>query len=284
MGAVALGLGLAALAGAQGASPPAAPAPRAAAGVGTARWHVDGSGERCILTRALDPATTLILRVFPLSGDYELMLARSDWPGSAARVADGAIVLLLPDMSSYERRGAVVPLGPLGKAVAFSGLPPEFLAAFGGAKTLSIGAGGKPLAELPVPASAKGAVGALRQCEAVKAVDWGADPAAFQAGGSLPKPIGDIHKWLDIRDIGSANTWHQFGAGATFRLVIGADGAVERCDVLEASLNSALRANGCKSLTAHARFEPAKDPQGRPVRSALAFSTSFQVTVTFEVH
>jgi protein TonB len=166
--------------------------------------------------------------------------------------------------------------------VAFSGLPGKFLTALAGATTLSVGAGGKPVVELPVPASAKAATEALRQCEAVKAVDWGADPAIFQ-GGAAAKPIGDTGKWIDQRDLGSVNTWHQFGAGATFRLVVGPDGKVERCDVLEASLNSGLRANGCKSLTAHARYEPAKDGQGRPVRSAFAYSAGFQVFVTFEV-
>jgi hypothetical protein len=267
------------VAGQAGAQPPAPQAPAAAP-----RWHVDGGGDRCILTRALDPTTTLILRVFPQSGDYELMLARPDWPAGAARVVDGATIMLLPDKKSFDRRGAIVPLGgELGKAVAFGGLPPEFVDALAGARTLSVGAGGKPVAELPVPASARGAVAALRQCEAVKAVDWGADAAAFEPGGALPKPVGDSRKWLDIRDVGSPNTWHAFGAGAAFRLVVGPSGSVERCDVLEASANSALRANGCKSLTAHARYEPARDPQGRPVRGVLVYSTSYQVVVRFEV-
>jgi hypothetical protein len=269
------------IAGQAGAQPPAAQAPPPQA----PRWHVDGGGDRCLLTRPFDAATTVILRVFPLSGDYELMLARADWPGSAARVADGATIVLSPDMKRFERRGAVVPLGAeVGKAIAFGGLPPDFVSALAVAKTLSVAAGGRALAELPVPGSAKAALDALRQCEAVKAVDWGADPAAFQPGGALPKPVGDPGKWLDIRDIGAPNTWSAFGAGAAFRLVVGPAGTVERCDVLEASLNSALRANGCKSLTAHARYEPARDAQGRPVRAVLVYSTSYQVTVTYEIH
>jgi hypothetical protein len=269
------------LAPAHGAAQPPASAPAATP---APRWHVDGSGDRCILTRALDASTTMIVRVFPLSGDYELMLARQDWPSATARVADGAVITLLPERKTYEGRGAVVQLGTdLGKAVAFTSLRGDFVAAFAAAKTMSITAGGKAVAELPVPAAAHAAVQALWRCEAVKAVDWGADPAAFAPGGTQAKPDGDPHKWLDERDLGSANTWHNFGAGATFRLVVGADGKVERCDVLEASANSGLRANGCKSLTAHARYEPAKDAQGHAVRTALAYSTAFQVTVTFEI-
>lgn len=274
-------LALAALAAAAPAAPQAAPPPSAAV---TPGWHVDGSGDRCILTRPLDPATTLILRVLPLSGDYELMLARADWPGNIARVADGADIVLFPEIKSFKRRGTLVPLGgDLGKAVAFTNLPSDFLTAFAAAKTLAVGAGGKPVADLPVPASAKGAVEALRRCEAVKAVDWGADPAAFEPGGTLPKPVGDTSKWLDVRDLGAANTWHQFGAGGSFRLTVATDGRVEKCEVLEASLNSGLRANGCKSLTARARYEPARDPAGKPVKSVLAFSATYQVFVRFIV-
>lgn len=269
------------VAGQAAAQPAAAQAPPAQA----PRWHVDGGGDRCILTRPLDAATTIILRVFPLSGAYELMLARADWPGSAARVADGATILLAPEMKRFERRGTMVPLGAeAGKAIAFGDLPVDFVGALTVAKTLSIAAGGKPVAEVAVPPSAKAALDALRQCEAVKAVDWGADPAAFQPGGALPRPIGDTRKWLDIRDLGAGNTWSAFGAGAAFRLVIGPAGTVERCDVLEASLNSALRANGCKSLTARARYEPATDAQHRPVRAVLVYSPTYQVTVTYEIH
>jgi hypothetical protein len=275
-------LGFLALVAGQGAAqPPASPPAQVAP---APRWHVDGSGDRCILTRPLDASTTLILRTFPLSGDYELMLARQDWPGSAARIADGAAVTLLPESKSYDRRGALLPLGGgVGKALAFGALPPDFLSGFGTARTLAVTSGGKAIAELAVPPAARAATEALRRCEAVKAVDWGADPAAFEQGGTLPKPIGDPRKWLDERDLGSANTWHDFGAGAVFRLVLGADARVERCDVLEASPNSGLRANGCKSLIAHARYEPAKDAQGRPVRSAFAYSTGFQVKITFEI-
>jgi hypothetical protein len=272
---------LAGWAAAAPASAQPAPSPPAA---GLPRWHIDGGGERCLLERLLADGTTLIVRTYPLSGDYELMLARPDWPAASARVAEGADIVLFPDLNSYKRPGAVLPLGgALGKAVAFSALPPDFLTGLAAAKTLAVGAGGKPVADLPVPPGAKAAVDALRRCEAVKAVDWGADPAAFERGGSPPKPIGNTRDWLDQRDVGSANSWHAFGAGAVFRLVVGTDGKVERCDVLEASPNSGLRANGCRSLTAHARFEPAKDPQGRPVRSALAFSSAFQLTVTFIV-
>jgi hypothetical protein len=276
-------LGLIGLAANQGAlAQPPAPSPASAAAA--PRWHVDGSGDRCLLERRLADGSTLILRTFPFSGAYELMLVRPDWPGSTARIADGADIVLFPEMNSYKSRGALVPLGgDAGKAVAFAGLPSGFVAALAGAKTLSIGAGGKPVAEVAIPAAAKGAVAALQQCEAVKAVDWGADAAAFEAGGVLPKPIGDTGKWLDQRDLGSVNTWHEFGAAASFRLVIGADGRIERCDVLEASLNSGLRANGCKSLIARARYEPARDPQGKAVRAALTYSTAYQVTVRFIV-
>jgi len=281
VGALSMVLGLFGLAAGNAAAEPPVPTPPSAA---APRWHVDGSGDRCILTRPLDPATTVILRVLPLSGDYELMLARADWPAGTARVADGADIVLFPQVDGFKRRGAMVALGgELGKAVAFSGLPPQFLTAFGAAKTLAVGAGGKQFVELPVPASAKSAVEALRRCEEVKAVDWGADPAAFGPGGTLPKPIGNTSKWLDERDLGAVNTWRDFGAGAAFRLTVGPDGKVEKCDVLEASPNSGLRANGCKSLIAHGRYEPAKDAAGKPVRSVLTFSTAYQIVITFDV-
>jgi protein TonB len=45
------------------------------------------------------------------------------------------------------------------------------------------------------------------------------------------------------------------------------DGRVTNCEVVETSDNSALDENTCRLIMRRYRFEPARDENGRPVRS-----------------
>lgn len=60
-----------------------------------------------------------------------------------------------------------------------------------------------------------------------------------------------------------------------YRLVIGANGRVERCDVIAASGSSTLDAATCRLMQRRARFEPARDAEGRAVPDVVVSRASW---------
>jgi TonB family protein len=60
-----------------------------------------------------------------------------------------------------------------------------------------------------------------------------------------------------------------------YRLVIGANGRVERCDIIAPSGSSTLDEATCRLLQRRARYEPARDADGRAVPDSLVSRASW---------
>ena len=270
--------GLAAGAAAQQPAPsPAQSAPR---------WAVDGSGTRCVLTRRLVgiPAATLVIRAFPGSGEYEVMLASPDWPSRVRLAKKEASLNLGPGGSGWQGSAVLVPLERgLGDAVAFPRLPARFLGAFGNATSISVAAGGEALGTYPLPSAAKAAE-ALAFCESEKMIEWGADPAGLEPGAAAPKPVGKAEEWLNERDLGPDQYLGSYAVAVIARLTVGPDGRVEQCDLLETSGSERLAGVACSALKSRARYEPARDKAGKPVRSVAVYRTGWSVQTEIRVH
>lgn len=270
---------LAAMAGpapAQGPQPAAQPA----------RWAVDGAGTRCVLTRRLGgtPTASLIVRTFPGSGEYEAMLASPDWPRRVYQVKKEAALSFAPSGSAWRGSAVLVPLQHgLGDAVAFPRLPAQFIGAFANASSLSLAAGGEALGSYTLPSAAKAAE-ALAFCETEKLIEWGADPAGFGPGTSPPRPVGKPSEWLTDRDLGPDQYLGSYAVAVIARLTIGADGGVEQCELLETSGSERLAGVACSALRKRARYEPARDKGGKPVRSVAVYRTSWSVQTEIRIH
>jgi hypothetical protein len=248
------------------------------------RWHLDGASTRCVLTRRLEGtpgAATFILRTIPGSGRYDLMLAGSDLrrelrPGRQVSVA------FAPGGSRHERRLARIDLpGDLGDAVAIAPLGGPFASEFARASTIEVsGEGGQALGSWTIPVAER-AADALAACEAEKQVDWGADPAGFEPGAMPPRRIGDSYEWLTARDLGMLDVLASTEVAAVFRLEVGADGRATRCTLLESGGSMVVGPNACRSLVHRARYEPARDPRGNPVRSVDIYSVAARAELDF---
>ena len=269
---------LAAAAAPAAAQPPAQP---------QARWHLDGATNRCVLTRRLDgsPApATFVLRTIPGSGVYDVMLAGRELPGEIRRARRQTSIALAPGGKPHAARATTIDLGgDLGQAIAIGPLPADFAADFARAQTLALADQGRALGTWTIPAAAA-AARAFASCEAEKQVDWGADPAAVAPGATPPRPLGDSHGWLSLRDLGLADSLGTAAIAAVFRLVIDAQGRATACTILESAGNVQLPAAACRSLVRRARYEPARDPSGNPVTSVTTYTvavrTETEVVVT----
>lgn len=263
------------------AQPPAQPAAQPAA-----RWHLDGSTDRCVLTRRLEGeplAATFILRTIPGSGRYDVILAAPDLPPELRRPGRRVELGLLPVGRGYGVEAARVELPrTLGDGALFAPLPSEFGSAFAGASTLQLsGEDRRPLGRWTIPLAARAAE-ALAACEAEKLTDWGADPAALESGATPPRPSGNSDTWFTIRDFGLATTVTPAAFSAVFRLVVDEEGRAAECTLLESAGNVDL-AGACRTLRSRARYEPARDRSGRPVKSVAIYIAGMRVQTDFRI-
>jgi hypothetical protein len=268
------------------AAPASAQAPSPAPSRAPARWHLDGSTDRCLLSRRLEGApvsANFILRTIPGSGRYDVILAAPDLSSDVRRPGRRGVLTLQPGGTSHAREGSSVELpAAVGNGVAFGPLPAAFAAELARASALELADDqGRPLGRWTVPIGARAAE-ALAACEAEKLVDWGADPAAVQAGATPPRPVRDPASWLTIRDFGLATTTQAAAYMAVFRLVVGTDGRASDCRVIESAGNVDLT-GACRALSSRARYEPARDSSGNPVRSVAVHVTGMRVDVNFRI-
>jgi hypothetical protein len=249
-----------------------------------ARWHLDGATERCVLTRRLEGtpiAANFILRTIPGSGRYDVILAAPDLSGDVRRIGRPSVLSLAPGGAGHAREGTSVDLpGRLGSGVAFGSLGSDFAAQFSRAASLDLADDqGRPLGRWTIPVAARAAE-ALAACEAEKLTDWGADPAAVEPGATAARPLGDPASWLTIRDLGMAMSTQSGVATVVFRLVVGPDGRAAGCTMVEQAGNIDLT-GACRALSGSARFEPARDARGNPVRSVFVHVASFRLDVIY---
>jgi hypothetical protein len=261
------------------AQPAAAPAPAQ-----PARWHLDGATNRCVLSRRLEGtpvSATFILRTIPGSGRFDVILAAPDLPSDLRRTNRPSILRFGPAGTPQQRRGSPIDLpGRLGEGAAFGPLGTAFANEFARAATLEMAdPEGRPLGSWTIPAAARAAE-ALAACEAEKLVDWGADPAGFEPGARGPRPANDPSAWFSVRDFGLANSTQSAAFTAVFRLAVSAEGRASGCEIIESSGNVDMM-GACRALSARARYEPARDAAGNPVRSVAVYVADFRMEVEF---
>jgi len=79
---------------------------------------------------------------------------------------------------------------------------------------------------------------------------------------------GDIRKLFTTDDYPQEALVRDQQGTAQFLLLIGTDGKVAACHVVKASGVPSLDGMGCQAIRQRARFKPALDRNGKPVRSA----------------
>jgi hypothetical protein len=239
-----------------------------------ASWSVDGAGTHCTLSRPVGGTTptTLIIRSAPTTEKYELMLVRQNrwkWPRSPF---ENVRITFKPSGAVHERLVEATDLGKgMGRGLGAQNLSPAFFQDFARSGELSIEAEKRELGTFSYP-GAKKAAEAFDLCMIAKLIEWGADPAGFEAGARRPKPMGDPNDWLLGNDrrksIGSRGAGDLSGVA---KLNLDTQGRVEACELLEGT-NDKFASLACSRLEAAARYEPARDKQGNSVKSVMLVS------------
>jgi hypothetical protein len=218
------------------------------------------------------PPADLGVRTYPGTGNYELVLATGSWPNSL-RNAERVRMAFEPGTAVFGRPAIFQLRTPQGvrHVIQFSGLPANFLQTFGAASTVTLRNNASNIVAYQLP-RASGVATVLASCERLKLIDWGADPAGFGPGAQRPRPAGDQRSWVDVRLIPALLSATQ--TDVVVSLVVGGDGRVARCSVLEANLDAQSKVQLCSQLTHNARYQPARGPTGTAVRSVVVYRLS----------
>ena len=108
---------------------------------------------------------------------------------------------------------------------------------------------------------------AMRSCTDDLLRHWGYDPAVQAALTHPASPIGDQGNWLRTADFPTNSVWKGESGLVRIRLDIEPDGSVSNCRVLYRTNPDSFADLTCKLMKERARFTPALDAAGRPVKS-----------------
>jgi len=222
----------------------------------------------------------LALRTIPGLDAFDVLVSGKDVPdrkkGStypAKLIFDGA-----NPMGSSATAGSAMSTGP---ALRFFGLEPALLDRFAAAKTIGVGNVSRSFADFEVP-KAGAAITALRKCVAEQLIEWGADPAQFAPGGSLPVPFRQREDWLtndQLLKLSDGTSTIDY----LYVVTIAPDGTVESCRRERAGADDKAEKLGCTPLIGQKLFKPATSPAGTPVRGVLTSRVMLSTAVITEV-
>jgi hypothetical protein len=107
---------------------------------------------------------------------------------------------------------------------------------------------------------------ALRSCVDDLLISWGMNPASATAVTVPPVRVSQARWAQRVRDAFLRSPRHAARSGQIhIVLAIASDGSVERCHAQSSQADHAIETVACESLTAHARYEPARDAAGNAV-------------------
>lgn len=108
---------------------------------------------------------------------------------------------------------------------------------------------------------------AMRACLADLVKSWGYDPEHYASFRQRPIPLTNPGTWIGTNDYPMHSVYQGQNGIVQFRLDVGPDGIVAGCHVLYRTNPDEFADLTCKLLTKRAKFKPALDENGAPVRS-----------------
>jgi Gram-negative bacterial TonB protein C-terminal len=117
----------------------------------------------------------------------------------------------------------------------------------------------------------------LRDCVDDMIRSWGIDPQVQQNLSARPQPTGNPGTWVTSGDYPMKMLRERQNAHIRFRLIIGVDGKVISCAVQSAAGPTDFRDWTCDLIKRRAKFPPALDATGKPVKAYWSSSVRWGV-------
>lgn len=233
-------------------------------------WTVEYAESMCLLSREYgtgDGKATLGFRPGPMSDHMRLVVLKQDL---SSRIERGTAVYRFDDRAPAEAPFVSAPVKGKGVRVVAIDVKRDDLAALSSAKQVLIKAG-RVEATL-APRGVGAAMKALTACENDLLVAWGMDPAALASIATHPRAKGSgVMSFFSTEDYPSEAIRRDEQGTVGFRILVGVDGRVSDCRIIETSGSKILDQQTCNISLRRFQFEPAKTHDGRAIAS-LSFS------------
>lgn len=228
-------------------------------------WVLDYAETHCLASRQYGTAKDPIyfgIRPAPNGQTYELLVGRARYGPEFAEEFEGRVIF-----SSEPIRAWLLHYGGGGKKVSIDQfrISAADMAQARTAKSVRLHAkfsSDVNFALYDMDALLKG----LADCTEDLKRYWNIAPAERAKIGTPPK--GDIRSIFTAEDYPSEAIYRGQQGTVQFLLLIDATGKISACHVLRASGVPVLDGMGCQVIVKRAKFKPALDQQGKPVRSS----------------
>jgi len=125
--------------------------------------------------------------------------------------------------------------------------------------------------------SMRPAFAALRACTDELITHWGIDVARHKDQSIPPKPVNSPARWATWQDYPSTMLANGKQGIVHFRLTVGEDGKPTACHIQQSTRPKDFDDAVCKAMMRRARFEPARDKDGKPLMSYYINSVRFSM-------
>lgn len=118
---------------------------------------------------------------------------------------------------------------------------------------------------------------ALEKCTDELVSHWGIDVAAHRTLSKPATPKGNPGDWVSPKDYPASQRIRGQEGVIQFRLIVDDKGAVDSCHIQQSTRPAEFDEAVCRIMTERARFDPALDAAGKPIKSYWRSSFRFQM-------
>ena len=118
---------------------------------------------------------------------------------------------------------------------------------------------------------------ALRACSWDTVKMWGLDAEQQKLRTRRPYPSVPSHSWFKPEEYPEKMLQRGYQGKINFRVMIDEKGAIESCHIQESTRPKEFDDLVCRSVMRRARFEPALDAQGKPLRSYWRQTVNYRI-------
>lgn len=116
---------------------------------------------------------------------------------------------------------------------------------------------------------------ALNNCSEELLTHWGLDLERHRTASRKVVPLASPGKWIGSKDYPARELRASSQALVYFRLMVGEDGLPYSCHIQQSGYSAAFDKSVCAAMMRNARFEPALDAAGKPMKSYFRTSVRF---------
>jgi TonB family protein len=233
----------------------------------TGKWNVNFADAQCIALRDYgtpDSPLRLVLKATPV-GDVMQVAVTRQAPRSSAEQVDSTVRIdrrrpLKTDLLMYTPKNSK-------ERVYLLNMPAAEFASVRQAKTLSIRSEG--LNETFALSQMEPLLKIVDECVADLRRVWNVGAGGAEPVGLQSRAKANLAALFSDKDYPSVAVKNGQGGKVRFALLIGEDGRVADCTIVETSGVPSLDSQACALLKTRAKFEPARGEDGKPAKDAV---------------